>query len=89
MKGINRSIDVIKIEPDGYRICIENAGTTQTETLIDPESVALAQTCVAVWTERAAIRNERWTAVALRVTAIQFVSEGVWPVPGLDDTRLS
>ena len=84
MKGVKRGIHVIKIEPDVYRISIKNAGTTQTETLIDHKSVALAQTCVAVWTERAAKGNERRTGLALRETAIQFVSEGVCRCDGGD-----
>ena len=44
---------------DVYRIDIEGTGAAEAEPLIDPEKVATG-------TERATIRNERWTAVALR-----------------------
>jgi hypothetical protein len=63
--------DIVEIESDVDRIHIECAGTAEAEPLIDPESVARR-------TERAPLRNERWTT-AVHEAAIQFVSEGVSP----------
>src|SRR5262249_41668487 len=66
--------DIVEIESDVDRIHIECAGTVEAEPLIDPESVTRR-------TERAPLRNERWTP-AVHEAAIQFVSEGVCPCEG-------
>ena len=60
----------IEEEVDVNRITVECTAAAEAQPLLHTESVARR-------TERAAIRNERWTPVALRVSAIQLVSEGV------------